>query len=143
MHCWQVKLVKKRSSSILPSNLSFTDNGDSDSSSPQEVKSQSTSSCLISRRYAPILYAATYFACMVIVELAIEGTQKAFPDLLALPYAMTLFQFSFCFLLPVAISKGETIKKISKSIIAISPYIVLSLVVFSSTVCKSYHPLDT
>ena len=143
MHCWQVKLVKKRSSSILPSNLSFTDNGDSDSSSPQEVKSQSTSSCLISRRYAPILYAATYFACMVIVELAIEGTQKAFSDLLALPYAMTLFQFSFCFLLPVAISKGETIKKISKSIIAISPYIVLSLVVFSSTVCKSYHPLDT
>ena len=65
-----------------PSDLSFTDSGGSDSSSPQEVESQSTSSCLISRRYAPILYAATYFACMVIVELAIEGTQNAFPDLL-------------------------------------------------------------
>jgi drug/metabolite transporter (DMT)-like permease len=138
MNCWQVKRVKKRSSSILPSDLSFTDNGDSDSSSPQEVESQSSSSsCLISHRYAPILYAATYFSCTVIVELAIEGTQNAFPDLLALPYATTLFQFSFCFLLPVAISKGETIKKIPKSIIAISPYIVLSLVVFSSTVCKS------
>jgi drug/metabolite transporter (DMT)-like permease len=133
---WQVKRAKKRSSSILPSDLSFINNGDSDSSSPQEVES-SSSSCLISPRYAPILYAVIYFSCMVIVELAIEGTQNAFPDLLALPYAMTLFQFSFCFLLPVAISKGETIKKIPKSIIAISPYVVLSLVVFSSTVCKS------
>lgn len=89
------------------------------------------------RRYVPILYAVTYFLCMVIVDFTIEGTQNAFPDLLALPYAMTLFQFSFCFFLPVAISKGKTLEHLPKTIIQISPYIVLSLVVFSSNVCKS------
>ena len=88
-------------------------------------------------RCTPIIYAATYFLCMVIVDFTIEGTQNAFPELLALPYAMTLFQFSFCFFLPVAISKGKTLKNLPTTIIGISPYIVLSLVVFSSNVCKS------
>mmetsp|Transcript_40613 Transcript_40613/g.44075 ORF Transcript_40613/g.44075 Transcript_40613/m.44075 type:complete len:465 (+) Transcript_40613:179-1573(+) len=124
MNCCQVQRAKKRSS-----DLSSVKNKDS---SPQE-----STSCLISRRSAPILYAATYLFCQVLVELTIEGTQNAFPDLLALPYAMTLFQFSCCFLLPICISKGETIKKIPRSLIKIFPYIVLSLVVFSSNVCKS------
>lgn len=74
---------------------------------------------------------------MVIVDFTIEGTQNAFPDLSALPYAMTLFQFSFCFFLPVAISKGKTLKNLPRTTIAISPYIFLSVVVFGSNVFKS------
>lgn len=123
MNCCQVQR-KKRSSDLA-------------SVQNKESSRQESTSCLISHRYAPILYAATYLSCQVLVELTIEGTQNAFPDLLALPYAMTLFQFSCCFLLPICISKGETIKKIPQSLIKILPYIVLSLVVFSSNVCKS------
>ena len=137
--CGPKKRVKKRTSSNLPlQELSFEN--EDDELLEDLPSGQSTSSSNVPffpRRCAPVLYAAVYFACMVIVDFTIEGTQNAFPDLMGLPYCMTLFQFSFCFFLPVAISKGKTIKKFPKSIIAISPYIVLSLVVFSSNVCKS------
>jgi len=83
------------------------------------------------------LYTATFFVCMIIVDFTIEGTQNAFPDLKALPYAMTLFQFGFCLVLPVVVSKGKTLKNLPTSMLEISPYIVLSLVVFGSNVCKS------
>ena len=129
MDLCRVKRVKKRTSSNLPPS-SFEDNngdfGDDASSAP-----------FLPRRCAPVVYGAVYFVCMVIMDFTIEGTQNAFPDLLGLPYCMTLFQFSSCFLLPVAISRGKTLKNFPRSIIAISPYIVLSLVVFSSNVCKS------
>jgi hypothetical protein len=67
------------------------------------------------------------------MELNLEGTQNAFPDLAALPSAITLFQFCFCFLLPVILSKGESLKNLPKSATEIAPYITLSLVVFGST----------
>ena len=132
--------MKKRTSSNLPLELSFENDNDDDDDVLQELSGQSPSSentPFFHQRFAPVVYAAVYFTCMVIVDFTIEGTQNAFPDLLGLPYCMTLFQFSFCFFLPIAISKGETLKKFPKSIIAISPYVVLSLVVFSSNVCKS------
>ena len=88
-------------------------------------------------RFAPILYATVYFVCMVLVDFTIEGTQNAFPNLKGLPYCMTLFQFSFCFFMPVAISRGKTLANLPTTIAKISPYVVLSLVVFSSNVCKS------
>jgi adenosine 3'-phospho 5'-phosphosulfate transporter B3 len=70
---------------------------------------------------------------MVIMELTLEAAQASFPDLSALPYAVTLFQFSFCFLLPVCISKGETLKDLPTSFTAVVPYVSLSLIVFGST----------
>lgn len=128
MSLCRVKRVKKRTSSNLPPS-SFEDKddfGDDTSSAP-----------FLPRRSAPVVYGAVYFVCMVVMDFTIEGTQNAFPNLLGLPYCMTLFQFSSCFFLPVAISRGKTLKNFPRSIIAISPYIVLSLVVFSSNVCKS------
>mmetsp|Transcript_18343 Transcript_18343/g.42287 ORF Transcript_18343/g.42287 Transcript_18343/m.42287 type:complete len:438 (-) Transcript_18343:471-1784(-) len=96
-----------------------------------------TTMFLNSRRCAPILYAAVYFVCMILVDFTIEGTQNAFPNLKGLPYCMTLFQFGYCFLLPVTISRGQTLKNLPTTIRAAFPYVVLSLVVFSSNVCRS------
>lgn len=124
--------VKKRTSSDLPSEDDVFEE-----SPGQSTTAASDTTLFLPRRCAPLIYAAIYFTCMVIVDFTIEGTQNAFPDLLALPYAMTLFQSGFCFFLPVAISKGKTLRKLPRTIIDISPYIVLSLVMFSSTVCKS------
>lgn len=84
-----------------------------------------------------ILYAMTFFCCMVIMELTLEGIQNDFHELVALPYAITLFQFSFCFILPVILSKGESLKNLPKSGTEIVPYITLSLVVFGSTCLAS------
>ena len=67
------------------------------------------------------------------MELALEAAQTSFPDLSALPYAVTLFQFSFCFLLPVCISKGETLKDLPTTFTGVIPYISLSIIVFGST----------
>ena len=132
------KRAKKRTSSSLSSDISsFEDNDGFDLEGSSGKSPSSASTPLVSRRCTPIVYGAVYFVCMVIVDFTIEGTQNAFPDLLGLPYCMTLFQFSSCFFLPVAISRGKTLRKFPKSIIAISPYLVLSLVVFSSNVCKS------
>jgi drug/metabolite transporter (DMT)-like permease len=135
MKCCQTKRAKKRTSSNLPSDFSSENNDDFEHSSGQSPSSAAI--CFFPSRYAPIIYTVTYFICMVIVDFTIEGTQNAFPDLLSLPYAMTLFQFSFCFFLPVAISKGKTLKNLPTTIIKISPYLVLSLVVSFSNVCKS------
>lgn len=131
----QMKRVKKRTSNTLPSEFSSENNDKFEQSSGQSTSSATI--CFFPSRYAPIIYTITYFICMVIVDFTIEGTQNAFPDLLALPYAMTLFQFSFCFFLPVAISKGKTLMNLPTTIIKISPYLVLSLVVSLSNVCKS------
>mmetsp|Transcript_782 Transcript_782/g.1786 ORF Transcript_782/g.1786 Transcript_782/m.1786 type:complete len:458 (-) Transcript_782:169-1542(-) len=134
MDCCQAKRrAKKRTSSELPLELSDETND----VLAEQTSGQSSSTHVFPRRCMPLVYATVYFICMVISDFTIEGTQNAFPDLPGLPYCMTLFQFSFCLFLPVAISKGKTLQKLPRSIIAISPYVVLSLVVFSSNVCKS------
>ena len=133
MNCCQAKRVKKRTSSNIPLELSVDETNDVLEDSSQALAINH----FFPRRCMPVIYAAIYFICMVITDFTIEGTQNAFPDLPGLPYCMTLFQFSFCFCLPVAISKGKTLTKFPRSIIAITPYIMLSLVVFSSNVCKS------
>ena len=130
MDCCQEKRAKKRTSSNLPSS-SFEENNNGD------LDNEDSSEHFLPRRCAPVVYGAVYFVCMVIMDFTIEGTQNAFPDLSGLPYCMTLFQFSSCFFLPVAISRGKTLKNFPRSIIAISPYIFLSMVVFTSNVCKS------
>ena len=171
------KRVKKRTSSDLPTEIPSEDDSILVDSSGRS--SSSVNTWAVPHQYAPIIYATTYFFCMIVVDFTIEGTQvsdfhcavchlsvfavylfistnitdfesrlrkptfhvalsqNAFPDLLALPYAMTLFQFSFCFLMPVAISKGKTLQNLPTTVIKILPYIVLALVVSSSNVCKS------
>jgi solute carrier family 35 (adenosine 3'-phospho 5'-phosphosulfate transporter), member B3 len=80
-----------------------------------------------------IVYAGTFFTCMVIMELTLEGTQKAFGDMPALAFAVTLFQFGCCFLLPVILSRGATLREIPQTPMAMVPYLVLSLCVFGSS----------
>lgn len=70
---------------------------------------------------------------MVIMELAMEAAQTSFSYLNGLPYGITLFQFGFCFLIPLVVSKGAACATLPRSIPAILPYIILCLVVFAST----------
>eukprot|EP00977_Amphora_coffeiformis_P002694 scaffold516_cov175-Amphora_coffeaeformis.AAC.33 len=67
------------------------------------------------------------------MELALEGANNAFPDLEALPYAVTLFQFGFCFLLPLVTSGGASLDSFPRTLHGAIPYISLSCVVFGST----------
>ena len=137
MNYFDKERSEERSSSIVPSEFSSRTDDDSFEQEQETIPSSEVRSTLVPHRFTSVIYAITYFFCMIFVDFTIEGTQSAFPELQALPYAMTLFQFGFCFILPVAISKGETIKNLPKSLIETSPYIILSLVVLSSTVCKS------
>ena len=70
---------------------------------------------------------------MIVMELALEGANNDFPDLEALPYAVTLFQFGCCFLLPLVLSRGASFASFPKTPRQSLPYISLSLVVFGST----------
>ena len=93
------------------------------------------------------LYAFGFFLCMVLMELTLEGANNAFPssgssssgsgDDIALPYAVTLFQFGFCFLLPCILSKGESLQHFPKQPQEFVPYISLSVIVFGSTFLAS------
>lgn len=83
------------------------------------------------------LSALGFFGCMVIMELALEAANKEFPDLEALPYAVTLFQFGFCFFLPLVLSRGASLSTFPKSVSESLPYLSLSLVVFGSTCLAS------
>lgn len=78
-------------------------------------------------------HAWSFFTCMVIMELTLEGAQAAFHDLPALAFSVTLFQFGCCFLLPVVLSKGATLQDIPKTPTAMMPYLLLSLCVFGSS----------
>lgn len=90
------------------------------------------------KKDAPIwVIAGGFFICMVTMELALEGANNAFPDFSSLPYAVTLFQFGSCFLLPLVISKGESLATFPRTASQSLPYISLSLVVFGSTCLAS------
>lgn len=79
------------------------------------------------------LLASGFFLCMIVMELALEGANNEFPSLAALPYAVTLFQFGFCFLLPLFLSRGNSLETFPKTTKEALPYVSLSLVVFGST----------
>ncbi|VEU45226.1 unnamed protein product [Pseudo-nitzschia multistriata] len=129
-----MKRTNKRSTDLPPLELSSKDDDSFERDEEATQPSQKNAPRLVP---PSVIYATIYFVCMIVVDFTIEGTQNAFPELHALPYAMTLFQFGWCFFLPVVISKGDSIKNLPKTTIEISPYIILSLVVFSSNVCKS------
>jgi len=95
--------------------------------------SASSSSALSSTKSSAIIFAIGFFGCMVIMELALEGANESFRDLDALPYAVTLFQFGCCFLLPCVVSRGKSLATFPTSWTQAVPYISLSTVVFGST----------
>ena len=124
--------MKKKTSSLHVDNGNENDNNNS-ASSGNHVSRKGPKSLPKSS----ILYAGTFFACMVVMELALEGANNAFPDLDSLPYAVTMFQFGFCFLLPIVVSKGEALASFPKTPKGCIPYISLSVVVFGSTCLAS------
>lgn len=71
------------------------------------------------------------------MELALEGANNEFPDLEALPYAVTLFQFGCCFLMPLVLSRGASLESFPKTLEESLPYVSLSLIVFGSTCLAS------
>lgn len=74
---------------------------------------------------------------MIAHELALEAANSEFSDLGSLPYAVTLFQFGFCVLLPLVISKGRALAKFPRNTKDFIPYIRLSIVVFGATALAS------
>lgn len=83
-------------------------------------------------------YTVTFFFAMIAHELALEAatSDPEFKDLDCLPYAVTLFQFGFCVLLPVMVSRGEAIQRfpsLRRDPSEFYPYIKLSVVVFGAT----------
>mmetsp|Transcript_13344 Transcript_13344/g.20709 ORF Transcript_13344/g.20709 Transcript_13344/m.20709 type:complete len:350 (-) Transcript_13344:71-1120(-) len=87
----------------------------------------------INNQHAVFLCMATFFLAMIGHELALEAASLEFPDLESLPYAVTLFQFGFCVLLPLIISKGKALETFPKSIQQTLPYVSLSILVFGAT----------
>ena len=66
-------------------------------------------------------------------ELALEAASSSFHHLDSLASAVTLFQFGFCFLLPLLTSTKEVCRTFPKSWKATLPYVQLSLLVFGAT----------
>ena len=88
-------------------------------------------------KQAITIYIAVFFFAMIAHELALEAASSdpQFKELDSLPYAVTLFQFGFCVLLPVIASKGKALQRFpsKNNPREFLPYIKLSLVVFGAT----------
>mmetsp|Transcript_5090 Transcript_5090/g.10800 ORF Transcript_5090/g.10800 Transcript_5090/m.10800 type:complete len:391 (+) Transcript_5090:177-1349(+) len=83
--------------------------------------------------------AATFFGCMIIMELAMEAASTSYSYLDSLTSAITLFQFGFCVALP-AIVEGprQVLKTFPRNRTELSPYIWLSLAVFGATALATH-----
>ena len=79
------------------------------------------------------VYMFLFFGCMILHEIALEAASKSFGHLDALASAATCFQFSFCVLFPLMLSKGKGLENLPKSCHELLPYIRLSLLVFGAT----------
>ena len=83
-------------------------------------------------------YAAVFFLAMVGHELAMEAATTEFQDVESIAYGASLFQFGFCFLLPLIVSCGSALKAFPRTTRDLLPYIRLSLVVFGATALASF-----
>lgn len=70
---------------------------------------------------------------MIAHEVALEAASTSFHHLESLASTVTLFQFGFCFLLPLMTSTKEVCRTFPKSWKATLPYVQLSLLVFGAT----------
>lgn len=100
-----------------------------------EIKRNAIFAFLASRLVPPevFCYMLIFFVFMIFMELSLEAATKEFSDLESLASAVTLFQFGFCLLLPLIISRGEGLKRFPRTIGGFVPYIRLSLVIFGAT----------
>ena len=85
------------------------------------------------QKYATALNIAVFFFAMIAHELAIEAVSTEFSDLESLASSVTLFQFGFCFVLPLIISRGKVCETFPRSVKEALPYVRLSFLVFGST----------
>ena len=79
------------------------------------------------------IYMLLFFGAMIGHEVALEAASTSFGHLDALAGAATCFQFSFCVLFPLVLSKGKGLEDLPKTTRDILPYIRLSVLVFGAT----------
>ncbi len=106
----------------LPSTITVN------SSSNNNVNQAATTSS-----FQVVSYMLTFFIMMIIHEVALEAASTSFRHLESLASTVTLFQFGFCFLLPLIISRKDVVATFPRTIRATLPYIKLSLLVFGAT----------
>ena len=82
-------------------------------------------------------YMVVFFLAMIGHELALEAATTRFSQLDSVAYAVTLFQFAFCGLLPLAVSGGQALRRFPHSVRELVPYVRLSTVVFGATALAS------
>jgi adenosine 3'-phospho 5'-phosphosulfate transporter B3 len=97
--------------------------------------------CSSSSSSSVYVYMIVFFLAMVGHELALEAAVTEFRELASLHYAVTLFQFGFCLLLPVVISRGQALEKFPTRLFEWVAYLRLSLVVFGATALASHSLL--
>ena len=98
---------------------------------PKDFKIKAPS--IIPPKYAVIIYITVFFFAMIAHELALEAVSSNFPELESLAGSVTLFQFGFCFLLPLIISKGKVLETFPRTFKEVLPYVRLSFLVFGAT----------
>lgn len=82
---------------------------------------------------------ATFFLCMIVVELAMEAVTTSYGHLDSLTSAITLFQFGSCIGLGAAVEGPRKIlKKFPKTPTDLTPYIKLSSAVFGATALATH-----
>ena len=82
---------------------------------------------------------ATFFLCMVVVEVTMEATTTLYSHLDFLTSAITLFQFGFCVGLPAVVEgPGKIVKTFPRNWSELAPYIKLSSAVFGATALATH-----
>lgn len=79
------------------------------------------------------VYMGIFFFAMIGHELALEAATTTFSDLQSLAYAVTLFQFGFCLILPLVVSRGNALARFPRTQRELFPYVRLTIVVFGAT----------
>ena len=102
------------------------------SSTSKDSPSKDKNAMPTSRKYI-IIYILGFFFAMIGHELALEAASSNFPELESLAACVTMFQFGFCFLLPLIITKGAVLQTFPRSFKDSIPYIKLSFLVFGAT----------
>lgn len=116
---------KSSSSSTTPSTH--------DVSGAMAVSSTSSSASSSYPLWQVISYMLIFFFMMIGHEVALEAASTSFQQLESLASAVTLFQFGFCFFLPLITSTKEVMRTFPKTFKASLPYIQLSILVFGAT----------
>lgn len=74
-----------------------------------------------------------FFFAMIIMELSLEGAGAQYGELDSFAAAVTLFQFGYCFALPMFITRGKVFETFPSNARELFPYVKLSLLVFGAT----------